>query len=400
MKKLFGSKAKAVTPVAGAYEDLTGAGSQQQQQQHHPDAFVQTTTQQQQQRAMAGDPTSPVTAEYIRHQHSRQDQERTIRKQQQQYRDPPAAVGYGAADENWEFIHNPALQRDDSAGGALPNPHPPVIPSSRTSSLGSLPLLPPGASPAVPAPLTSPLPESVYTKQGPVSPSTMPFNMLRKKPPSKEPPPQSNGMGGAAASILRALEPRIPSHEKTTRSRKGSADSEIGHDSNHAHHLDLSDVERERDSREFEMEREWRERDREIHATEELRRVETRDVDRERERESRQKQTTVRDRERERDNKERDRLHIDTRDPRRRKDSSRERSRSKEREGKEDKKSQWASLFSKDARHDKEREEHEAEQLSRMIGASLYFVSSFDTLIHVLCRLFDSPTKHRLVNGS
>lgn len=394
MKKLFGSKAKpvTVTPATGAErEDLTGA--QQQQQQHHPDAFAQA---QQQQRAMAGDPTSPVTSDYSHRHHqqpSRQD-ERTIRKHQQ-YRD--SAIGFAVSDENWEFVHNPGLQRDDSAG-ALPNPHPPVIPSSRTSSLGSLP---PGASPPVPAPLTSPLPESVYNaasgnNQAPVSPSAMPFNMLRKKPPpppTKEPPPQSNGMGGAAA-ILRALDPRIPANEKA-RSRKGSADSEIGHDSNHSTHLDVSDAERERDSREIEIEREWRERDREIRATEDHRRVETRDVDREREREreSRQKHATVRDRERERDN-DRDRLHLDTRDPRRRKEGSRERSRSKEREGKEDKKSQWASIFSKDARHDKEREEHEAEQLSRMIGASLYFICLVQSDDIPPFRLLDCPTNH------
>ncbi|TDL14857.1 hypothetical protein BD410DRAFT_796884 [Rickenella mellea] len=235
-----------------------------------------------------------------------------------------------STDEPWEVIEPPIDSPVDRDALGPPNPHIPLIAPSRSSSLA---FLPPGASPPAPAPPRSSSPYDPTVVNNPIAPQEPPSishpNTLRKKP--KDVGPGVAGVTGAA-TILRGLDPNKRLHSDLLAVQGKNRSVESFQDV--SGHSDL-----DRTSRDFDREREWRERDRDIEARD----------------------------------KGRHRWHgRDRPDERRRdQDGSRERDRSRDRDGerKEDKKSQWTFFSSgKDKERDKEREEIQAEQLTRMIG--------------------------------
>ncbi|KAF9256015.1 hypothetical protein L218DRAFT_966754 [Marasmius fiardii PR-910] len=84
---------------------------------------------------------------------------------------------------------------------SFPNPHPPALAPSRSSSYGSLP---PGASPPAPRPPSPPQHPAVQTVQEPTAPQTL----RRKNPNSSTNSISTPNPGGAQLSILRTLEPQ------------------------------------------------------------------------------------------------------------------------------------------------------------------------------------------------
>lgn len=204
----------------------------------------------------------------------------------------------------------------------------------------SSPVIPKGGSPVVSAP-----------------------QMLRKKhPAAKESTP---GVGGAAA-ILRTLDPH-----KLLHSDHSSTHGRSKNDSVESLLEPFIHSEDERDSKELERERLWRERDQEIRESEGRQRRSHPDALRNRGREGKRRRDHVP--QNELDNK-RDREGL----------RERERSNDKDGERKEDKKLPWGAIFTSSREKERERdreserdpEDHQADQITRMIGAS------FTLLLH------------------
>lgn len=318
-------------------------------------------------------PPDPYASRETLHRGSQQQQQQQYRSDADRHRNVSHRE---SSDDNWEILQSSDFRQEGPPSAMLQKPQAPAL-ASRTSSLN---ILPPGASPPTSAPLVPPA-GSPYSSM-PVDSSgfstgshqqpTSVFNVLRKKVPSNK----DQGTGAvpphkATAAILRALDPLSPGRpdREAARDIQSSLGSEVSDG------LSFSDVERGRDSVDYERQRRWEDRDKDIH-TPRKRVLDETSSDISRAGLGKQ-----------------ERLHPDSRDTRRRKNSSpsrsvsaergrgRENVKDKEKEPKEDKKPQWTSLFSlskdKDRSKGKEHENDSAEeQLNRMIGESLPFSRS------------------------
>ncbi|KAI5118710.1 hypothetical protein M0805_004510 [Coniferiporia weirii] len=283
---------------------------------------------------MAQEPVYDARGDRLAHQYPLQQQavprERREHREQRDHTYRNSKIIYSQPDDDWEAVvapdHAQRIQYGDSqsvspAGlTSLPNPYSPALPSSRKSSVNSLP---PGASPPIPAPpVTSPSSPSQFNASptSPVIPQLANtntnmsyYNMLRKKSLPSHPSPKDPAHGGTGtAAILRALDPSIlglgtQQHQKApsslssvpsaTRARgshslSGSSENTQRH---RRHSLSLSDIEFEAaesdlDSLEQERERVWRDRDREINDTGPAKGTSRREHGRERERPERERE--------------------------------------------------------------------------------------------------------------
>lgn len=238
-------------------------------------------------------------------QRPERERERTYRNSRAVPVQQPAQPQARSSEDNWEVVqpsdydtqqgHSPYLERKLSNVSGLPNPHPPVLPTTRSSSLNSLPGV---AS----QPLQSPSALSVQRSASPLSmSSTSPIippqtvnappidshshsghgqsqsYMLRKK--NRDPIPTSPQSdytmrspattNAGPAAILRALDPAVssppPQSIKLVQPRPARPSVEVTPRSPDTE-ISFSIEDDERDSLEIERERKWRERDMEIYS--------------------------------------------------------------------------------------------------------------------------------------
>ena len=321
-----------------------------------------------------------------------------------------------SSEDNWEVVqpsdydlqqgHSPYLERKLSSNTGLPNPHPPVIPTTRSSSLNS------STSQSAPSPIAAPNqpPGGPYSasKSSPVipqasNPSIDSYSsqyMLRKK--NREPPqPDSRPpAGNGPAAILRALDssaiptqvqqplqPRQQQAIKLVQQSPGRPSIEVIPRSPPTDHTTSFDD--DRDSLEIERERKWRERDVEIFSEKKPKRKEKSGLLQK----ARPEEPASSPANRTESKNLLERLHLQPdSENKKRRDGSNERSdkrRSREidllgsgkegKDGKEDKKIAWGSflLGSKDKDKDKgrgrlkdkESDEQLGVEITRMIGA-------------------------------